>query len=121
MVEVLMATPMDQRDGVTAVTVTRYPLAPRKRKRRGVGRGRARRGAVGVRRHAVTAVIATRAAQPAVLRVLELRVPFCGRGPSRCARRFVIPAVVSTRPSAADFRCLQRPLFGQRRQPRRFE
>ena len=57
MAEVLMATPMDQRDGVTAVTATRYPLARRKR-RKGEGAARLRAaGAAGVRRHAVTAVI----------------------------------------------------------------
>jgi hypothetical protein len=58
MVEVLIATAMDQRDGVTAVTATRYPFGSREERRgRRTVRGRARRGAVGVRRHAVTAVI----------------------------------------------------------------
>jgi hypothetical protein len=48
---------MHQRDGVTAVTATRYPL-PAGREERGRGRhGHARRGAAGGRRHAVTAVI----------------------------------------------------------------
>ncbi len=56
--EVLMASAMDQRDGVTAVTATRYPLGSQEEKGGGgAGTGRARRGAVGVRRHAVTAVI----------------------------------------------------------------
>ena len=48
---------MDQRDGVTAVTATRYPFGSREERRRVDRRGCARRGAVGVRRHAVTAVI----------------------------------------------------------------
>ena len=44
MVEVLMAAAMDQRDGVTAVTATRYPLAAGKKKEEGPARGRAQRG-----------------------------------------------------------------------------
>jgi hypothetical protein len=52
-----MAAATDQRDGVTAVTATRYPPARRKRRKERGRHGRARRGAVGVRRHAVTAVI----------------------------------------------------------------
>jgi hypothetical protein len=48
---------MEQRDGVTAVTATRYPL-PAGREEKGEGAARLRAaGAVGVRRHAVTAVI----------------------------------------------------------------
>jgi hypothetical protein len=41
-----MAAAMGQRDGVTAVTATRYPLARRKKGRWGGGTGRSRRGPV---------------------------------------------------------------------------
>ena len=55
--EVLMTIAMDQRDGVTAVTATRYPsVLEKKKRRRGPARGPRAAGAVGVRRHAVTAV-----------------------------------------------------------------